>query len=142
MFKSNDIVRNQTNLRVCIFVFSDLWLTLHAPSSKCLSKHRKAKIMSLLLQGDRKISVLVAISVGFLLHVSGVYWWFQNDDLFYSLFMLPPKEIPPFWHAIFIILVNGMDLISHFLLLNCDYIALLHQHSKMIEFIILVKSEK
>ncbi|KAM5556917.1 E3 ubiquitin-protein ligase RNFT1 [Rosa sericea] len=58
------------------------------------------------LKGDRKISFLVGIAVVFMLHVVGVYWWYRNDDLLYPLAMLPPKAIPPFWHAIFIILVN------------------------------------
>nr|KYP39076.1 Ring finger and transmembrane domain-containing protein 2 [Cajanus cajan] len=58
------------------------------------------------LKGERKIPVLIGISVGFALHVVGVYWWYQNDDLMYPLIMLPPKDIPPFWHAIFIIMVN------------------------------------
>lgn len=63
------------------------------------------------VQGERKIPVLIGISVGFALHVVGVYWWYQNDDLMYPLIMLPPKEIPPFWHAIFIIMVNGVFLV-------------------------------
>ncbi|XP_012090998.1 RING finger and transmembrane domain-containing protein 2 isoform X2 [Jatropha curcas] len=58
------------------------------------------------LKGERKISVLIGISLAFTLHVVGVYWWYQNDDLLYPLIMLPPKSIPPFWHAIFIIMVN------------------------------------
>ncbi|XP_058737181.1 uncharacterized protein LOC131609494 [Vicia villosa] len=58
------------------------------------------------LKGERKMPVLIGISVAFALHVVGVYWWYQNDDLMYPLVMLPPKEIPPFWHAIFIIMVN------------------------------------
>jgi len=62
------------------------------------------------LQGERKMPVLIGISVAFALHVVGVYWWYQNDDLMYPLVMLPPKEIPPFWHAIFIIMVNGVFL--------------------------------
>jgi hypothetical protein len=50
-----------------------------------------------------------------MIHVFGVYWWYRNDDLLRPLFMLPPKDIPPFWHAIFIIMVNGianLNLIS------------------------------
>uniref|UniRef100_A0A0D9WF60 RING-type domain-containing protein n=1 Tax=Leersia perrieri TaxID=77586 RepID=A0A0D9WF60_9ORYZ len=58
------------------------------------------------LKGERKIAVLVGITVIFMIHVFGVYWWYKNDDLLRPLFMLPPKEIPPFWHAIFIIMVN------------------------------------
>lgn len=53
--------------------------------------------------------MLVAFAFAFTLHVAGVYWWYRNDDLVYPLFMLPPKVIPPFWHAIFIIMVNGND---------------------------------
>ncbi|KAK3139107.1 hypothetical protein QOZ80_5AG0377870 [Eleusine coracana subsp. coracana] len=58
------------------------------------------------LKGERKISLLVGITVIFMIHVFGVYWWYRNDDLLRPLFMLPPKDIPPFWHAIFIIMVN------------------------------------
>lgn len=63
-----------------------------------------------LFQGERKISVLVGYSVVFMVHVFGIYWWNRKDDLFHSLFMVPPETVPPFWHAIFIILVNGMNL--------------------------------
>ncbi|XP_075638624.1 uncharacterized protein LOC142610640 [Castanea sativa] len=58
------------------------------------------------LKGERKMSILIGISLAFTIHVVGVYWWYQNDDLLYPLVMLPPKAIPPFWHAIFIIMVN------------------------------------
>ncbi|RLN29537.1 hypothetical protein C2845_PM05G19440 [Panicum miliaceum] len=58
------------------------------------------------LKGERKISVLIGITVIFMIHVLGVYWWYRNDDILRPLFMLPPKDIPPFWHAIFIIMVN------------------------------------
>nr|GME08760.1 RING finger and transmembrane domain-containing protein 2 [Ipomoea batatas] len=58
------------------------------------------------LKGERKISVLAGVSILFTVHVVGFYWWFQKDELLYPLVMLPPKAIPPFWHAIFIIMVN------------------------------------
>ncbi|MFS7969028.1 putative transcription factor C2H2 family [Helianthus anomalus] len=58
------------------------------------------------LKGERRLSVLIGYSMIFMFHVVGVYWWYQNDDLSYPLFMIPPKTIPPFWHAIFIIIVN------------------------------------
>ncbi|EOA12231.1 hypothetical protein CARUB_v10012719mg [Capsella rubella] len=58
------------------------------------------------LKGERHISALIGISIAFTAHVVGVYWWFRKDDLLYPLIMLPPKSIPPFWHAIFIIVVN------------------------------------
>ncbi|KAM7491808.1 hypothetical protein LguiA_034729 [Lonicera macranthoides] len=58
------------------------------------------------LKGDRKLSVLIGYFMLFLLHVIGLYLWYWNDDLFYPLLMVPPKTIPPFWHAIFTIVVN------------------------------------
>ncbi|KAG8390192.1 hypothetical protein BUALT_Bualt01G0058000 [Buddleja alternifolia] len=58
------------------------------------------------LKGERKISVLVGYSVVFMLNIFGIYWWNRKDELYYQLLMIPPKAIPPFWHAIFIILVN------------------------------------
>ncbi|KAI3781703.1 hypothetical protein L2E82_11725 [Cichorium intybus] len=58
------------------------------------------------LKGERKFLVLISITVIFILHIIFVYWWYQNDDLMYPLILLPPKSVPPFWHALFIILVN------------------------------------
>ncbi|KAK6145721.1 hypothetical protein DH2020_022541 [Rehmannia glutinosa] len=58
------------------------------------------------LKGERKISILVGYSVIFMLHILGIYWWHRKDELFYPLLMIPPKSIPPFWHALFMILVN------------------------------------
>ena len=62
------------------------------------------------VQGERKIPVLIGICILFTFHVAGVYWWYRNDDILYPLIMLPPKAIPPFWHAVFIIMVNGVYL--------------------------------
>ena len=52
--------------------------------------------------------MLIGIIIVLTIHVFGVYWWYRNDDLVRPLVMLPPKEIPPFWHAIFFIAVNGI----------------------------------
>ncbi|KAK7294913.1 hypothetical protein RJT34_17812 [Clitoria ternatea] len=71
------------------------------------------------LKGERKMPVLIGISVAFALHVVGVYWWYQNDDLMYPLIMLPPKDIPPFWHAIFIIMVNDTLVRQAAMVLKC-----------------------
>lgn len=60
------------------------------------------------LKEERKTSVLVSIAMVFMLHVIFVYWWYRNTDLLYPLVLLPPKEIPPFWHAVFIITVNDI----------------------------------
>ncbi|KAL8038881.1 hypothetical protein ABFX02_10G000700 [Erythranthe guttata] len=58
------------------------------------------------LKGERRIFLLTGIAILFTLHVVGIYWWYRNDDLLYPLLMLPPRTIPPFWHAVFIIIVN------------------------------------
>ncbi|CAN4126276.1 unnamed protein product [Withania somnifera] len=58
------------------------------------------------LKGERKISVLIGICLLFSGYVIGFYWWYRNDNLLSPLLMLPPKAIPPFWHAIFVIMVN------------------------------------
>ncbi|KAJ0788983.1 putative transcription factor C2H2 family [Helianthus annuus] len=58
------------------------------------------------LKGERSLSVLAGYFVVFVLQVIGVYWWYKNDDLCSPLFMVPPRAIPPFWHAIFMIIVN------------------------------------
>ncbi|CAN0842697.1 RING finger and transmembrane domain-containing protein 2 [Linum grandiflorum] len=71
------------------------------------------------LKGERKMSVLVGISVAFAVHVVGVYWWYQNDDLLYPLVMLPPKAIPPFWHAVFIIMVNDTLVRQAAMVMKC-----------------------
>ncbi|KAL2555886.1 RING/U-box superfamily protein [Forsythia ovata] len=80
--------------------FITIWITAGLFKSNDILRKQTA------LKGERKISVLVGYSFAFILHVFGIYWWCQNDDLFYPLVMVPPKVIPPFWHAIFIILVN------------------------------------
>lgn len=58
------------------------------------------------LKGERKISVLAGISILFSLHVVGFYWWYWKEELIHPFVMLPPKAIPPFWHAVFMILAN------------------------------------
>ncbi|CAI0408206.1 unnamed protein product [Linum tenue] len=81
------------------------------------------------LKGERKISVLAAIALAFTLHVVGVYWWYQNDDLLYPLFMLPPKSIPPFWHAVFIIMVNDTLVRQGAMVLKC-FILMYYKNSR------------
>ncbi|XP_024020394.1 E3 ubiquitin-protein ligase RNFT1 isoform X2 [Morus notabilis] len=60
------------------------------------------------LKGERKIPVLVGISSVFILHVICFYWWYRKEDLLYPLILIPPKAVPPFWHAIFIIMINDI----------------------------------
>jgi hypothetical protein len=58
------------------------------------------------LKSERKLSVLIGYFMFFLVHVIGLYLWYWNYYLFYPLLMVPPREIPPFWHAIFTIVIN------------------------------------
>ncbi|KAM7526615.1 hypothetical protein LguiA_016517 [Lonicera macranthoides] len=71
------------------------------------------------LKGERRIPVLIGISLVFTIHVIGVYWWYRNDDILYPLVMLPPKAIPPFWHAIFIIMVNDTLVRQAAMVIKC-----------------------
>ncbi|CAL9120631.1 unnamed protein product [Musa acuminata var. zebrina] len=71
------------------------------------------------LKGERKISVIVGIILVCMVHVFGIYWWYRNDDLLYPLIMLPPKEIPRFWHAVFIILVNDVVMRQAAMVVKC-----------------------
>ncbi|XP_034688538.1 E3 ubiquitin-protein ligase RNFT1-like isoform X1 [Vitis riparia] len=71
------------------------------------------------LKGERKLSVLTGITAVFMLHVICVYWWYRNNDLLYPLVLLPPKAIPPFWHAIFIIMVNDTMVRQAAMALKC-----------------------
>ncbi|XP_075499861.1 uncharacterized protein LOC142538425 [Primulina tabacum] len=80
--------------------FGVLWITAVLYKSNDILRKQTA------LKRERKISILAGYSLVFLLHVFGIYWWYRKDDLYCSLLMIPPKATPPFWHAIFIILVN------------------------------------
>ncbi|XP_059659913.1 uncharacterized protein LOC132306519 [Cornus florida] len=72
------------------------------------------------LKGERKISVLIGITVIFILHVVYVYWWYRKDDLLYSLVLLPPKEVPSFRHAIFVIMVNDTMVKQVAMVFKCN----------------------
>uniref|UniRef100_A0A803MI56 RING-type domain-containing protein n=1 Tax=Chenopodium quinoa TaxID=63459 RepID=A0A803MI56_CHEQI len=80
--------------------FVTIWIAVFMFKSNDILRKQTA------LKGERKIPILVGTCILFTLHVAGVYWWYRNDDLLYPLIMVPPKEIPPFWHAVFIIMVN------------------------------------
>ncbi|VAH03715.1 unnamed protein product [Triticum turgidum subsp. durum] len=83
--------------------FVTIWIAAVMFKSNDILKKQTA------LKGERKVAMLVGITIIFMVHVFGVYWWYMNDYLLRPLFMVPPKDIPPFWHAIFIIMVNGID---------------------------------
>ncbi|VAH15679.1 unnamed protein product [Triticum turgidum subsp. durum] len=80
--------------------FVTIWIAAVMFKSNDILKKQTA------LKGERKVAMLVGITIIFMVHVFGVYWWYRNDYLLRPLFMVPPKDIPPFWHAIFIIMVN------------------------------------
>ncbi|KAK1355519.1 RING finger and transmembrane domain-containing protein 2 [Heracleum sosnowskyi] len=71
------------------------------------------------LKGERRHSTLFGISFLFTLHVIILYWWYWTD-LSYSLVMFPPKATPPFWHAIFIIMVNDALVRQTAMVIKCS----------------------
>ncbi|CAF1696996.1 hypothetical protein YC2023_034356 [Brassica napus] len=93
--------------------FVAIWIAAVMFKSNDIMKKQTA------LKGERQISALIGISVAFAAHVVGVYWWFRKDDLLYPLIMFPPKSIPPFWHAIFIIVVNDTLVRQASMILKC-----------------------
>lgn len=70
------------------------------------------------LKGERRHLTLFGISLVFILQVLCVYWWYLTDLLNF-LVMIPPKSIPPFWHAIFIIMVNDTLVRQAAMVLKC-----------------------
>lgn len=93
--------------------FIMIWITAMIFKSNDILRKQTA------LKGERKSSVLIIISLGFLLHVLGIYWWLRHDDLLYALILIPPVTIPPFWHAVFIILVNDTMVRQAAMALKC-----------------------
>ncbi|VAH75990.1 unnamed protein product [Triticum turgidum subsp. durum] len=79
----------------CVGFFVMIWIAAVMFKSNDILRKKTA------LKGEKKMPMLIGIVVLFTIHVFGVYWWYRNDDLVRPLVMLPPKEIPPFWHAIF-----------------------------------------
>ncbi|XP_042015342.1 RING finger and transmembrane domain-containing protein 2-like [Salvia splendens] len=71
------------------------------------------------LKGERKIMTLIGIVVLYSLHVTGMYWYYLKDDVLYPLLMLPPRAIPPFWNAIFIIMVNDTLVRQAAMVIKC-----------------------
>lgn len=93
--------------------FVTIWISAFMFKSNDILRRQTA------LKGERKILVLASISLLFTLHVAGIYWWYRKDDLLYPLVMLPPKSIPPFWHAIFIVMVNDTLARQAAMVLKC-----------------------
>ncbi|CAL0307781.1 unnamed protein product [Lupinus luteus] len=92
--------------------FVTIWISAVMFKSNEIVKRQTA------LKGDRRVSILAGVSVAFMLHVICIYWWYQNDDLLYPLVMIPPNATP-FWHSIFIILVNDTLVRQAAMALKC-----------------------
>ncbi|XP_050287798.1 uncharacterized protein LOC126726562 isoform X2 [Quercus robur] len=71
------------------------------------------------LKEERKTSVVVSIALVFMLQVVLIYLWLRDTDLLYALVLLPPKAVPPFMHAIFIITVNDIMVRQAAMALKC-----------------------
>ncbi|KAL1549030.1 RING-type E3 ubiquitin transferase [Salvia divinorum] len=71
------------------------------------------------LKGERKIMTLIGIFILYSLHVFGIYWWYRKDEVLYPLLMLPPRTIPPFWNAIFIIMLNDTLVRQAAMVIKC-----------------------
>lgn len=81
------------------------------------------------LKGERKMAVLMLVSVVLLTHILIVYFLYRGEDLLRPLFMVPPKEIPKFWQAIFIIIVNDTMVRQVAMVTKC--LVLIHyKHSR------------
>ncbi|KAH9619294.1 hypothetical protein KSS87_021554 [Heliosperma pusillum] len=93
--------------------FVTIWIAVFMFKSNDILRKQTA------LKDERKVPILVGISILFTLHIAGVYWWYRNDDLLYPLIMLPPKDIPPFWHAVFIIMVNDTLVRQAAMVIKC-----------------------
>ncbi|KAJ8751508.1 hypothetical protein K2173_016736 [Erythroxylum novogranatense] len=96
------------------------------------------------LRGDRNDLVLIAMILMFLVHVVSVYWWYRHTDLFCPLLLLPPPQVPPFWHAVFIITVN--DVMVRQLAMACKCALLMrckssrgHNHRKQGQLLTLIE---
>lgn len=87
---------------ICIQFITQLFLFFNFPWFEVFD------LMVPLSQEERKTSVLVSIALVFMLQVVLICLWHRDTDLLYALVFLPPKAVPPFLHAIFIITVNGM----------------------------------
>ncbi|KAM3407600.1 hypothetical protein ACQJBY_001153 [Aegilops geniculata] len=97
----------------CVGFFVMIWIAAVMFKSNDILRKQTA------LKGERKLPMLIGIVIVFTIHVFGVYWWYRNDDLVRPLVMLPPKEIPPFWHAIFFIAVNDTMVRQAAMVVKC-----------------------
>jgi hypothetical protein len=121
MFKANDLLQKQTALKVLLSKPSHM-STYSGCNQRALQQWtndpyvlvRKFWCLNV-MQNEKRPIFLLALGFGLVLHIVGVYWWYHPETLWRPLLFLPPHNIPKFWHAVFIIVVNGK--ISFFTLL-------------------------
>jgi hypothetical protein len=93
--------------------FGTIWVSVVLFKSNDLLRKQTA------LKGDRKTYVLLSIIAVFILHVASIYWLYPNNDLIYPLILLPTQETPPFWHAVFLVIVNDTMVRQVAMILKC-----------------------
>ncbi|KAJ7236907.1 hypothetical protein O6H91_07G059800 [Diphasiastrum complanatum] len=71
------------------------------------------------LKGERKTLILGGIAALLAAHVVGVYWWYRRDAFWFPFFLHPPHEIPRFWEAIFIIVLNDTMARQAAMIIKC-----------------------
>ncbi|CAI5490778.1 unnamed protein product [Closterium sp. Naga37s-1] len=81
------------------------------------------------LKADRNPVLLALVAVLLLAHVAVVNWLFWPEQLWRPLLLIPPAEVPPFWHALFIIVTNDVLVRFMAMAVKCG-ILVAHRRSK------------
>ncbi|CAI6002657.1 unnamed protein product [Closterium sp. NIES-64] len=81
------------------------------------------------LKADRNPVLLALAAVLLLAHVAVVNWLFWPEQLWRPLLLIPPAEVPPFWHALFIIVTNDVLVRFMAMAVKCG-ILVAHRRSK------------
>ncbi|KAJ7556057.1 hypothetical protein O6H91_05G066800 [Diphasiastrum complanatum] len=81
------------------------------------------------LKDERKTLVLVVMGVILTFHIIGIYWWCKHEAFWRPLILLPPREIPKFWHAIFTIVLNDTMARLAAMVFKC-YLLFFHKNNR------------
>ncbi|GBG62211.1 hypothetical protein CBR_g29409 [Chara braunii] len=100
-----------------------LWLTAVLVKANDLIRRQTA------LKGDRRTLYLVAQMFCLSIHIGGVYWWYNSEELWKRLLLLRLKRIPGFWEAIWIILINDTLVRFGAMVVKCAFLAT-QKHSR------------
>ncbi|KAJ7519238.1 hypothetical protein O6H91_20G030500 [Diphasiastrum complanatum] len=71
------------------------------------------------LKGERKTLILGGIGALLTADIAGVYWWYRKEAFWLPFFLHPPHEIPRFWEAIFIIILNDTMARQAAMIIKC-----------------------